>query len=240
VTADEQLAAFVRECEQRADPATWRLGQVDYPRTMSLEVGREDTYSVAVDVRATPAPPDDVIDAADPTSEPVQVQCVLSARLIPVGDHIAVSADDQHNVIDGWSYQRFTPAGIVEWAWTVTADAPAPGRLRLVLRPAVVVSEVMTARVVSEQPYETRVEVEASVLAEAAYWFETEFPFLKALAITLGGALLGALAWFGGVRTKWRELRARPAAEPAGRPRAPPSPQRRTQGKKGRKGRKGR
>jgi hypothetical protein len=69
---------------------------------MALEVGQEETYDVAVDVRSAPAPPEDVIDAADPTSEPVLVRCVPSARLIAVGDHLSLTTDDQDNVIDGW------------------------------------------------------------------------------------------------------------------------------------------
>jgi hypothetical protein len=227
---DEQLSAFVRACEESMDARGWQPGQVSYPRTMTLEVGQEETYNAAVDVRSAPAPPEEVIDAADPTSEPVLVRCVLSARLVPVGDHISVTTDDQGSVIDGWSYQTFTPSGTVEWAWTVTADAPEPGGLRLVLRPAAVASDVLTARVSSEQTYETDVEVTGSFLARASHWFDTEFPLLKALAVTLGGVLVGVLAWYGGIRAKWRELRGHPAASgPASGPstaaRAPTPPQ---------------
>jgi hypothetical protein len=211
---DAQLEAFVRTCEESLDARTWQPAQVSYPETMSLEVGQAETYNAAVDVRSTPAPPSEIIDAAEPTSEPVRVRCVLSARLVPVGDHITVSADDGTDEFEGWSYQTFTPSGTLEWAWTVRADKPEPGGLRLVLRPAAVAADVLSAQVTNQQTYETDVEVTGSVLSRASYWVETEFPYLKAIAIAAGTALVAVLAWYAGLRKKWRELRAGPAAVP--------------------------
>jgi hypothetical protein len=84
-----------------------------------VEVGSSSNYNATVDIRATPLPPDQVIeiDEGKATGEEVLVSCTIAAKLAPVGDALSVEQAFADTTSE-WRVQEFTPAGNVEWAWT--------------------------------------------------------------------------------------------------------------------------
>lgn len=186
-TGSQDLRAFQAKCEEGA--ASWRAGQVDYPKDLIVTLGAATTYKAAVDVRDSPHPADEVIENFNgtTTSELVVVQCLLAARLVPVDDDIAVQTPEEGD----WVYREFTPTGVVEWAWSVEVSTPASHQLRLDLRPAVRVAEGPTATVTQVSSFTTDVRVESTLLERASQWFETQWPKLAGIAVVLGTAVLG-------------------------------------------------
>ena len=191
---DDELSDFVRSCQEES---RFRRGQVDYPRTLRMRMGEAVTYAAAVDVRDDPLPSGKVIDADDPGSDPIYVQCVVGARLVSVGGGIDVDVADSSD--GGWKYQEFTPKGELKWAWTVTARSPADQELRIELRPAARESQVIRNANTSAS-YVTRVTVDASLIGRSWYWLQTEGNLLKAIFISLGAAVLAILAFSAKVR----------------------------------------
>jgi hypothetical protein len=218
----DQLSAFAAQC---GATTAYRSGRVLYPRTLTADLGEATTYGAAVDVRDSPAAPGDVIPGPDPTSEPVLVQCVIGARLVEVGPGISVENDDAA-ADGGWRYQQFTPAGVLEWSWSVTPLVPRRQELRLELRPVVEVSGDLPVPRTTTTQFVTRVEVHANWIQRLSYWFSTAWPQLAAVAAILAGALTAVLIFTKETRTRITELRAsgakrRPTRPPRSRPRLP-------------------
>jgi hypothetical protein len=220
---DEQLREFVQSCEE--DTSIDLPGQVDYPRSMQLRMGVAKTYDAAVDVREVPAPPGAVISAEDPTQEPVTVQCLVAARLVPVGDGIDVGPPDDA-VDGGWVYQAFPASGVVEWAWSVTPRTPQDQQLRLELRPAVKGKDVVLVSSTATASYVTPVRVAASTVQRVSFWFRTDWPLLAAVVGMLGAALLALLQFSTTARDALSKLTGRSAQSPpeAARPQSGKTP----------------
>ena len=219
----EELDAFVRACEEST---TFRQGQLSLPKEMHLRVGQSDTYSAAVDIQAEPGPPDERIDNPNPRAERIKVQCVLSARLVPVGDGIEVAPSTDADG-DGWRTLKFTPNGVVEWSWTVKPVDPVDQQLRLELVPAVKVESVSRSIVVnSSADYITNVKVDATVLEKLSYWFGTQWKLLAGIAAVVGAAFLAVLAFSSQAKEAFFNLfKPKPAGTAAAPPATPPEKQ---------------
>lgn len=198
----DSVAAFQERCAEGVEE--WRTGDVDYPDRITVRIEVGANYNAAVDVRSEPLPPDEVIevDNGAATSEAVLVKCTVAARLTAVGD--ALEVDDVVNETDaGWVLQEFTPSGVVEWSWTVTAHQPVDEELRLELRPAIVVDEgagdlEYAGKNVSS--FTTDVHVDASVLHHAAHWVDENRPLIWTIGSAIGAAVLAVIFW-------WRKAR---------------------------------
>jgi hypothetical protein len=202
--ADPELDAFIRFCEE----ARFRPAQVDYPRTLSARMGQATTYGAAVDIRGTPAPPGKVIDADDPTSDPVYVECVVAARLVSVGGGIDVDSADATE--GGWRYRSFTPSGVLEWSWSVTPRRPVSQQLRLELKPAARARDLIPgSNIITTADYVTTVNVSATRIDRLAYWFQTQWVLLSGVAGTVGVAVLAILAFSAKARDAVKGLFAR-------------------------------
>ncbi len=125
-SVDPGLAAFLQDCQARA--GMWRAGQIRYPATLSLEMGASTSYTASIDVGPQPVGPTTEVPGSTPGA-PVQVQCAVAARLVPVGK-LKVEPSD-------WSVRSFTPSAKVDWAWTISAQEAADQQLRLEVQPAI-------------------------------------------------------------------------------------------------------
>jgi hypothetical protein len=214
----ESVIAFQERCAHGVEE--WRDALVDYPDRMSVRIDVGANYNAAVDARSEPLPPDEVIEVEDgtATSEAVLVKCTVAARLTAVGQ--AMEVLDQASETDaGWVLQEFTPSGVIEWSWTVTAHHPVDEQLRLELRPAIVLDESAgdleyAGKNVSS--FTTDVHVGASALHHAAYWVDVNRPLIWTIGSAIGAAALAVIVW-------WRKARSpRKSPPPAG---VAPAPQ---------------
>jgi hypothetical protein len=226
----DELDEFVRDCEAAT---TFREGQVSLPKEMLLRVGQSDSYSAAVDVRTKPAPPEKVIDSPSPRSEPIKVQCVLSARLVPVSDGVEVVPSTDADG-DGWRTVKFTPNGVVEWSWTVKAVHPVDQRLRLELLPAVKMEVASASTIMSSNAsYITIVRVDATEIEKLSHWFSTQWKLLAGVAAIVGAAFLAVLAFSSQAKEAFLKLFKRnPAEDTAAAEERTPSEKQRKKGKK--------
>lgn len=212
VEVPDAARQFQRQCEEGAN--AWSEAQVSYPRTLTLALEETATYQAAIDIRENPLPADQAIEADSGTagSERIFVRCRLAARLTSLDEGLRVTIDPDSEG-SGWVYQEFTPSGVVEWSWAVTATRPVDGRLRLDLRPSLLISELPSYSTANQVSFTTDVTVEASWLQHAWYWVQTQWPLVLGIAAPLGAAILALLGWF-------RKLKAEVAPTPA----APPFP----------------
>jgi hypothetical protein len=198
---DQELDAFISSCEL----GRFRKAQVDYPRTLTVRLGGATTYGAAVDIRDTPAPPDKVIDAADPTSaDDVKVECAVAAKLVSVGGGISVDAADTPD--DGWRYLVFPPSGVLEWSWSVTPREPVSQQLRLELKPTAKIDDRYDRNKRGTAVYVTTVNVTATPIDRLAYWFQTQWGPLTAVAGSIGVAILAILAFSNKARDAAKRL----------------------------------
>lgn len=203
-STDQTVFDFEQKCAEGVE--SWRAGQVDFPERLTLAVDQSASYNAAVDVRSAPLPPGEVILAVPGAAEAeeVLVKCTVAARLRPVGDSLDV--DDQSGDSGAWIVQDFTPSGVVEWFWTVTAEKPKDSELILELRPAVAfgdesgdllyAGESVTAII-------TDVTVEASFLSRAAYWVEVNMPLVVVIAGAAGAGVIALAAWWTRLRKEF-------------------------------------
>jgi hypothetical protein len=201
--SDDAVALFQERCARGVEE--WRDALVDYPARMSVTIELGANYNAAVDARSQPLPPDEVVEVEDgaATSEAVLVKCTVAARLTAVGE--AMEVLDQASETDaGWVLQEFTPSGVIEWSWTVTAHQPVDEQLRLELRPAIVLDESAgdleyAGKNVSS--FTTDVHVKASALHHAAYWVDVNRPLIWTIGSAVGAATLAVIVW-------WRKARS--------------------------------
>lgn len=191
-TLDDFLAACASGL-----PSSWREGQVDYPKSIRVAVGRATVYEAAIDIRDVPPPPGEVILGADISagSEKVAVQCRLAARLRPVGTALIVDPP-----ADEWQDREFSPLGLVEWTWSVTATELIDQQIVLSIQPAVTVVDLAAGRTsvyaaggTSEVSVATDVYVDGTFLQRVNHWLQTEGMLAGAIAVVLVGALLWIL-----------------------------------------------
>ena len=146
----------------------------------------------------------------------LQVRCGIGARLVGIGSSVSVDDGD-------WFLLEFGEPGAVQWDWTVTAKAPRDAELRLELRPAVaavdgsytVPAEANTNTATTS--FTTDVHVRTSAIKQVGTWFDDNWPIITAIAVALGGAVLGLIAWV----KKLRGAIAPPTAPGAPAPAAP-------------------
>jgi hypothetical protein len=177
----------------------WRAGQIHYPMTLSLAVGASTSYTASIDVGQQPAGPSTTI-AGNKPGTPVQVQCAVAARLVPVGS-LEVDPSD-------WSVRSFTPSATVDWAWTVSTDEAKDQQLRLEVQPAIR-GEDGFAFVGATGPqtasFITDVTVEATFVQSASQYVSDN----RAAALGIGAALILALGFAGRLKKAVRSLLGR-------------------------------
>jgi hypothetical protein len=191
------LSTFVRECIHRpggtpGDLSSWRMGQVNYPMTIELEVSKSAVYVAAVDVRDQPAPAAEVIPASSAVGTRIAVRCVLNARLS--GDEVlTVDPDD-------WTTRQFNPVGILNWSWRVTADDTGDHDLVLALQPAVIAEDTGEVIAIGDKSRETstfttRVRVNGSVPQQLGSWWKQNWPAISLVGGGAGGVILASILW---------------------------------------------
>lgn len=204
------LEEFQRDCEEGIH--TWRDGQVDYPAELAVKLNETLDYNAAIDIREAPLPADEVIrtDGGSAASEAVFVKCTVAARLVAIGD--ALEVEEQSNeTVGGWVLQEFAPGGVTEWSWAVTATKPVDQELRLELHPAII-SDAATGDLAyssaNRASFSTEVHIEATVLQDTAYWFETNWGLIVAICAAIGTGITAFLAWLRKLRKETSALRS--------------------------------
>ena len=216
IDPEPSLEGFVEACGAKVA----RRGQIAYPGTLEVRLNDSTTYGAAVDERDNPPSPGVEIPGDDPRSEPIKVECVIGARLVPVTGGIKVDESDA-DTDGGWWYQQFPPSGVVEWSWSVTPTESRRQELRLDLRPAA--REIGTSNRLpadSRASFSTTVKVKSSWIERLGGWFQTQWPQLATVAGILGGAFLAILAFSKEVRQRIADLRRnkRPEQAPGDKP----------------------
>lgn len=200
----KELEAFLADCEKNINK--WQMGQVDYPGRMSVDMGDSAAYVVAVDIRNKPVTAEKVIPAEDPESAPVAVQCLLGARLVPVGEALTVDESD-------WIVREFTPTGFLNWSWAVKALAPGDHDLVLELRPTLEDLDGYTLVGGNSPPNTTtfvsRVHVHASWIQHAGQWWDENWGTVLLISGAIGVALPALIKWGGDVSLALRDSLAK-------------------------------
>lgn len=197
----DPVQPWVEECRQAASEVEF-AGLVTYPRTLPVDMNEATTYQTVIDLSGSQLPPEEVIEnpEGETSQRNIRVECIVGARLTPVGDDVTVS-EDQDADGAGWVHRRFTSAGTVDWAWSVTAAAPDDQQVQLQLRPVLFVDDgARTIPADAVTTLVTRVDVQATRLDRLSYWFENEWKQLAAIAGVLGVSVLAVLTWVGKVR----------------------------------------
>jgi hypothetical protein len=201
-----QLAGFLADCDKGV--SRWQVGQIDYPEHLSLEMGQSAAYVVAVDIRNNPLPAERVIPGASPQSAPIAVQCVLSARLAPVGQSLEVNNRE-------WILREFTPTGVLNWSWSITARAPDDQEVRLELQPAVITRGKFILpqgdSSLDTSSFVTRVNVTATWIQRVGHWWNDNWGIISLVIVAVGAALVSIIKWSGNLgeavhdtSAKWR------------------------------------
>lgn len=197
---DPKVSKFLQDCESGVNE--WIGGQVNYPRTLAVRMGESRSYRATIDIRTDPQTPDGTQLTDEATGEPVAVQCVVGARLAPVGDALDAEPRD-------WVAREFTPVGTVSWVWSITSDSPGDHQVGLMLHPALATrdgrvipteSDPMTATFVTD------VTVEATAVQRVVQWIDEN---LTTVIVTVGGLVVIALMWAGKIVAAWRDFIAR-------------------------------
>lgn len=212
----EEFEQFVAACADSFEG--WRPGQVAYPQTLDIDLDDSRTYTARIDIRPgaqQQPPPDPETATAD-----LQVRCGIGARLVSIGSSVTV--DDSE-----WFLLEFGEPGVVQWDWTVSATAPRDAELRLELRPAVATLDGRYTVPAESNPntatisFTTDVHVRSSAIQQVGTWFDENWPIVTTVAVALGGAVLGLVAWVKKLRAaigpEEPAVRRRPRRKTAGR-----------------------
>jgi hypothetical protein len=228
---DQVLAAFLDGCGATlagsSSGPTWREGRLDYPTALDVDVHFPATYVATVTIRpdaaAQPAPR--AIPGTAGRSD-VYLQCVVAARLTTEGDFLEVEDDD-------WQPRTFTPAGVLDWSWSITGKELGHQDVRLELQPAVQIDDGEPR--IADSPLDaasfvTRVRVTGNWVEEVGKWWEENWAGLTAIVGALGAGGVAVLKWGGDARDALRSVRRRdrprdeaPAAGSGGDPPGPGS-----------------
>jgi hypothetical protein len=216
-----ELLAFFDSCKQGVE--VWMAGQLSYPKDVRLDVGETKSYVAVVDIRENPAPSDEVLPVQGGESTPVAVQCALAARLSPQGDGLRVDEPD-------WVLRTPTPAGVVNWSWSVTGLKPKGHDLKLELQPAVKIANGLlmvrnTEPMVSS--YVTTVNVEGTVIEDFGQWWNENWPILAAIAGATAAGVLALVKWGGDLGQSLIEALGKWRAAPGESPSLEKEPKRR-------------
>lgn len=210
------LQPWVEECRKAASQQDF-AGQVTYPATLPAELDEATSYKVVIDLADSELSPEEIIDNphGETSERDIRVQCLVAARLIPVGAGITV-AEDRDADRGGWVHRRFTGTGTVDWAWSVTPSVPDEQQVRLQLQPVLFIDDgARTIPADAVTTLVTRVPVEATRVQAFTHWFENDWQQLVVVAGGLGAVVLGVLAWFGKVRDHFRPRGSAAAGEKA-------------------------
>jgi hypothetical protein len=220
----DELQAFTQDCVRAANQ--YAQADIAYPRSLPARMGEASSYEAAISLRQTvPTSPKDLISAADPKESPVQVECLIAARLQAVGGTLTLETSDRATD-GGWVYQQFGPDGDLQWAWSVTPTTPRDGTVRLELRPAVKGLEATELARREVAQYSSQVVVESTMLQRASHWTQNDgelltkvvqFVFALSAVLMVGvrqvrEPVIGAL---GGL---WRRSAPQPASPDAHEP----------------------
>jgi hypothetical protein len=208
VTSDQIVREFVDNCKRGV--VDWRKGQVHYPLVLSLNMDQSAAYVADVDIRDVRLPAETIIvtQGADPQAAPIEVQCVLSARLAPVGKSLEVDNT-------GWTERKFTPNGYVDWSWSVTAHTTHDQQLRLELHPALTTQD-REIQLGGGEPsetltYITQVHVNATTAQVVYQWWNDSGKIFVAIIGAAAAALILIIKWGGdlnrAIRNAWTESR---------------------------------
>jgi hypothetical protein len=198
-TATPDLEAFLADCELGV--REWRAAQVDYPSDLTIEAGGSASYVAAVDTRATPASPSELIPGPSPTAEAVAVRCEVAARLSTSGDALTVDETD-------WVLRRFTPTGFIRWSWTVTAVKGGDHDLELELQPAVRTEDgriLVSDSTLDVSTFITRAHVDQDAIQEVGSWMDSHKGPLAVIAAALAAAAIGVVRFGREFTTEMRQ-----------------------------------
>jgi hypothetical protein len=110
----DEMEQYLAACGQQLDSR--QLGQVAYPRSLRVPLGQEAMYEASLDIRPDaeqqPAP------NADTQIATIEVRCGVGARLVGLGESVAVEDEGE------WIYLQFDNPGVFEWAWVIRATKP--------------------------------------------------------------------------------------------------------------------
>jgi hypothetical protein len=131
----------------------------------------------------------------------------LSARLVPVGQSLEVDNKD-------WILREFTPSGVLNWSWSITALAPDDHELRLELQPAVTTTRNGHVFAPSDSPlntstFITRVRVNASWIQRVGQWWKDTWGIIVLVAVAIGTALTSIIKWGGDLGQAVRDTLAK-------------------------------
>jgi hypothetical protein len=210
--------AFLQECERGI--GTWQAAQVDYPGVLQVQLGEPAAYVATLDIRTAPDAPSKEIPGPSPESEPVFVQCVVAARLVPMGDGLTVDTT-------GWVPRTFTPSGVVDWAWGVTAIEARDQQLRLELHPAVQspLGLEVDADATPTTTFITDVQTQAPAVQKVRQYLEDNWPAVVTISGIVAAAVFGVIRFGGDVGKELREAVGKWRGAD-GEPKAPPAPRR--------------
>lgn len=210
--AAEALRPWVQECRQRVGDTEF-AGTVTYPATLRADLDQTVTYQAVVTLEESDLAAEEVvtIPEGDAAERQIRVQCVVGARLLPVGDEVMVD-EDPEALGGGWVNRRFTGSGSVDWSWTVTPTVPEDQQVQLQLRPTLAIDDgTQTIPASSVTTFVTTIDVQGTLVQRVAHWFDQEWPRVTGVALALGLAVLAVLTWWHRVRKA-----ARPAAAGGG------------------------
>lgn len=194
---------FLEQCERGV--AQWSdQGQVDFPEVLRLELNRAGRYAAAVDVRDRPAPAGELVPGGK--SDEIRVKCIVGARLVSLDEDIVRITVPDTAGDGGWVYREFTPTGLLQWSWSVTATRPHDSEVTLELRPSIRRDGDGTIVANAEETTQqrTRVEVSAGMLQRTGSWVDENQGYVALLAVALGSALVWVLRSIADVREEGR------------------------------------
>lgn len=197
--APPDLATFLADCERGV--SQWRAAQVDYPSNLTIEVGGTASYVAAVDARATPASPSELIPGPSATGEAAAVRCEVAARLTTSGGALTIDETD-------WVLRRFTLTGFIRWSWTVTAVEGGDQDLELELQPALRTEDgtiLVGNSTLDVSTFITRAHVDEDAIQAASSWMESHKGPLAVIAAALAAAALGVVRFGREFATEMRQ-----------------------------------
>lgn len=196
----ELLAPAIGNAEKACSEGAqgWRTGEAKYPPTMIIKINGSASYNFAVGIEGGQLVPDQVLPPGTYSNTPVDVKCVLAANLQSGDDGLAVAGGD-------WQVRQFTPTGVVQWTWSVTANKPGSHDLRVQLQPAVVLNAnqygVPVGGGTEISTFVTKVDVNTPFPQSFYLWWGANWPNIVTISSAIGVTLLG-------LRTFYKKLRA--------------------------------
>jgi hypothetical protein len=198
-------------CRQN-DPE-WHPGQVDYPKSLTLPLNEAKSYVAAVDIRSTPPPATTVLPLGPTGQAPIAVKCALGARLVtPPDNSLAASNTD-------WNVREFTPTGVVNWSWSITALRPGDHDIQLELEPVLVTSAngvpVGSGTADTATTFLTPVHVDTFWFEAASFWWKDNWPSIALICGGIGAAILALIKWGGSLGETIRQAMGKWRGDPA-------------------------